>query len=66
MHAKRQEESNEYNTGSDIWHRKRNGMMKEIQKSQVLPNSVYCIVNGPSIKKNPITNDSKAKEQVTK
>lgn len=35
------------------------GVMKEIQKSQVLPNSVYCIVNGHNIKKNPITNDSK-------
>lgn len=66
MHAKRQEESNVYNTGSDIWHRKRKGVMKEIQKSQVLPNSVYCIVNGHNIKKNPITNDSKAKKRVTK
>lgn len=66
MHAKRQEESNEYNTGSDIWHRKRKGVMKEIQKSQVLPNSVFYIVNGHNIKKNPITNDSKAKKQVTK
>lgn len=40
--------------------------MKEIQKSQVLPNSFYCVVNGHTIKKNPITNDSKAKTQVTK